>query len=194
MCRKSQPEGASRCGWLRTVRMGISSISMSTSDGHLMVGPQSMVSEQELCCNQPSHFVKNNIVSSAITFSLPLPSLMSYFRHGFYACGTVRCDRQDFPRDLRGLKLQRGCHEFWQRGILSAWQDKRQVNILSTLTSPDETVQIERKEKDGSQTTLNCPTAINVYNHHMAGVDKGDQMRVEIPPAGERAYGTIGFV
>ena len=47
--------------------------------------------------------------------------------HGIYACGTVRCDRVDFPPDLRGQTLQRGRHMFRQRGSLSAivWQDKR---------------------------------------------------------------------
>ena len=55
------------------------------------------------------------------------------------------------------------------------WQDKRQVSVLSTLTTPDDTVPIRRKEKDRTQTTLSCPTAM--YNRHMAGVDKGDQLR-----------------
>ena len=99
--------------------------------------------------------------------------------HGIYACGTVRCDRVEFPLDLRGQKLQRGRHMFRQRGSLSAivWQDKRQVNVLSTLTTPNETVSIQRREKDGTQTTLSCPTAITTYNRYMAGVDKGDQLR-----------------
>ena len=36
---------------------------------------------------------------------------------------------------------------------------------------------MSRKQKDGSQITLSCPTAISTYNRHMAGVDKGDQLR-----------------
>ena len=66
-----------------------------------------------------------------------------------------------------------------QKGSLSAlvWQDKRQVSVLSTLTTPDASVTVSRKEKDGSRTTLSCPTAITSYNRHMAGVDKGDQLR-----------------
>ena len=65
-----------------------------------------------------------------------------------------------------------------QKENLSAvvWQDKRQVSILSTLTAPNSSVTVKRKEKDGSQTALSCPTAINTYNTHMAGVDKGDQL------------------
>ena len=100
-------------------------------------------------------------------------------QHGIYACGTVRPDRREFPSELKGLRLERGTHEFRQRGSLSAivWQDKRQVSVLSTLTTPDDTVPIRRKEKDGTQITLSCPTAIAMYNRHMAGVDKGDQLR-----------------
>ena len=36
---------------------------------------------------------------------------------------------------------------------------------------------MKRKEKNGTHTTLNCPTAIVTYNRHMAGVDHGDQLR-----------------
>ena len=99
--------------------------------------------------------------------------------HGLHACGTVRCDRRDFPADLRGVRLERGCYEYRQRGSLSAvvWQDKRQVSVLSTLTTPNEIEVIQRKERNGSRTTLNCPTAITTYNRHMAGVDLGDQLR-----------------
>ena len=100
-------------------------------------------------------------------------------QHGLYACGTVRIDRREFPAELKGLRLERGCHDFRQKGKLSAiiWQDKRQVSVLSTLTTPDETLPIRRKERDGTATTLRCPTAITTYNMHMAGVDKGDQLR-----------------
>jgi hypothetical protein len=41
-------------------------------------------------------------------------------QHGLYACGTARCDWREFPSDLRGLRLERGSHEFRQRGNLSA--------------------------------------------------------------------------
>jgi len=99
--------------------------------------------------------------------------------HHIYACGTVRCDRLGFPEVLRGLSLERGKHKFQQRGNLTAlvWQDKRQVNVLSTLHNPDDVASVRRKEKNGSQTTLNCPTAITTYNQYMGGVDRGDQLR-----------------
>lgn len=45
------------------------------------------------------------------------------------------------------------------------------------MHDPSETVTIQRKEKDGTHTTLSKPVAISTYNHNMAGVDKGDQLR-----------------
>ena len=51
------------------------------------------------------------------------------------------------------------------------WQDKWQVNVLSTLSNPDDVVSVRRKEKNGS--LLNCPTAITTY---MGGVHRGDQL------------------
>ena len=97
--------------------------------------------------------------------------------HGLYACGTVRCDRREFPSKLKGLSLSRGEHKFMQGVSAVVWQDKKQVNVLSTLNNPSSTITVSRKQKDGSQITLSCPTAISTYNSHMAGVDKGDQLR-----------------
>ena len=33
---------------------------------------------------------------------------------GLYACGTVRCDRREYPEALKGLSLSRGEHRFQQ--------------------------------------------------------------------------------
>ena len=97
------------------------------------------------------------------------PSLFNQLLlHGLYACVTVRPDRREFAKELKGLSLSQGEHRFMQRGALSAviWQDKKQVNVLSTLTNPSSTVTVSRKQKDGSQMTLSCPTAISTYNRN----------------------------
>lgn len=66
-----------------------------------------------------------------------------------------------------------------QRGQLTAvvWQDKWQVNILSTITDADSCSIVRRKEKDGTHTTVSCSNAIILYSHHMAGIDRGNQIR-----------------
>ena len=110
-------------------------------------------------------FCDNFFTSPALFYEL--------HRHGVYVCGTVRSDRRGFPADLKWLRLERGSHEFRQRGNLGAvvWQDKRQVCVLSTMHNPADTTQVQRKEKNGTRTTLSCPTSIVSYNQKMAGVD-----------------------
>lgn len=36
---------------------------------------------------------------------------------------------------------------------------------------------VSRKQRDGSRADVQCPSAIATYTQHMAGVDKGDQLR-----------------
>ena len=98
---------------------------------------------------------------------------------GLYACGTVRQDRRGCPNELKGIVLQRGESLFRQCGNLTAtvWQDKRQVSILSTLSDPTSMESVSGRERDGSKVSVPCPTSIITYNKHMAGVDKGDQLR-----------------
>ena len=98
---------------------------------------------------------------------------------GLYACGTVRCDRSEYPAALRGLSLGCGEYKYQQRGQLTAvvWQDKRQVNMISMMTDANSTSTVRRKEKDGTHTTLQCPNAIIIYNKNTGGVDHGDQLR-----------------
>ena len=49
--------------------------------------------------------------------------------------------------------------------------------MLSTLSSPNDSVTVERRKKDGTRITVNCPSSIKLYNQYMGGVDKGDQLR-----------------
>ena len=44
-------------------------------------------------------------------------------------------------------------------------------------TKPAPTVQ--RKQKDGSQTTVPCPESIKDYTKYMNGVDHADQLRAQ---------------
>ena len=122
--------------------------------------------------NNYYHVYRDNFFTSLALFD-------ELLQCGLYACETVRMDRRGLPPDLKGLRLERGCHGFRQRGNLSTvvWQDKRQVSTLSTIHNPAETAPIRRKGKDGTQKTLRCPTAIISHNQNMAGVDKGHQLQ-----------------
>ena len=102
---------------------------------------------------------------------------------GTYACGTLRSNRKDFPRELKqylkkGL-ANRGDFVSKQSGYLSVhlWQDNRPVVLISSNTSPTEVSTVERKLKNGTQTTVSCPKAVTEYNKYIGGVDRNDQLR-----------------
>ena len=59
----------------------------------------------------------------------------------------------------------------------SAWMDNKVVSVLSTNTQPSAKGSVVRKQKDGTRISVPCPEAIIVYNSHMGGVDRGDQLR-----------------
>ena len=96
-----------------------------------------------------------------------------------YSCGTARQDRRDFPKELRGLRLQQGEFEFRQQGnvVATVWRDKRDVVMISSMHTATTTTTVERKQRDGSRINVTCPQAVASYNKYMSGVDKGDQLR-----------------
>ena len=96
-----------------------------------------------------------------------------------YCCGTTNATRKGFPAELKSVALNRGEHRYMQCNNLVAtvWMDKRPVSTLSTLSPPDETQLVRRKEKDGTMINVSCPHSIVIYNKFMGGVDRGDQMR-----------------
>lgn len=57
------------------------------------------------------------------------------------------------------------------------WKDNRVVHMLSNFQDPSEVVEVERKEKDGSKTKVNCPSIIKKYNSKMGFVDHFDHLK-----------------
>ena len=60
---------------------------------------------------------------------------------------------------------------------MTVWQDTKPVVVLSTNCDPTVQTEVKRKQKDGSQTTVQCPLSVQVYNKYMGGVDRADQYR-----------------
>ena len=60
---------------------------------------------------------------------------------------------------------------------MSAWQDNKTLSVAATIGDPTMSVQVLRKKKDGTQTTVNCPQSISLYNKFIEGVDHNDQLR-----------------
>ena len=75
--------------------------------------------------------------------------------HQLYGCGTTCPSRREFPRTLQQVQLERGQHLSCQR-----WMDKKQVTTLSTLAQADATHTIQRQQRDGQRTSVQCTDAL----------------------------------
>ena len=87
-----------------------------------------------------------------------------------YLCGTTRSNRKMFPDSLKKKKLKRGeslseLVEFTTECMV--WQDKKSVFFIHALYNPTDHTEVKRRNKDGSQTILPCPTTVKNYNHFM---------------------------
>ena len=73
----------------------------------------------------------------------------------------------------------RGDYVYAQDGNLAVtvWQDTKPVVIISTQHRPTDKTTIKRKKLTGERVDVVCPQAVVDYNHHMGGVDLGDQYR-----------------
>ena len=104
---------------------------------------------------------------------------------GLYACGTVRTNRKGYPKDLRKPgKLARGDYKIQQQvgGNLTAtaWKDKKVVNMLSTLSAPQDIKTCCRRIGEEA-IQVSQPHSVYIYNKYMNGVDRHDQLRLQYP-------------
>jgi hypothetical protein len=92
---------------------------------------------------------------------------------------TTRANRRRFPRELRKVSQERGHTKSLMVGNVEcfAWQDKKQVNFLNTITDPQKKTTVKRKKKDGSSINVKCPESVKLYNANMGGVDNADAKR-----------------
>ena len=102
---------------------------------------------------------------------------------GFNACGTVRVNRTDFPKELvynSQRNVQRGFYDYRSNGPLLAavWFYKRYVHFLSTMHCAESSTltMIGRLNQDGSVTGISCPPLLPDYQQNMRGIDQGDQL------------------
>lgn len=102
---------------------------------------------------------------------------------GIYAAGTCRVNRRGWPDGLfkNCIKKEKGTSKAYQKGnlVATSWYDNRQVNFLSTNSDPNITVQMKRRQKDGSRTDVPAPEVVGKYGENMNGVDHGDQLRMQ---------------
>ena len=108
---------------------------------------------------------------------------LDLLKAGLYCCGTLRTNRKGFPTALKPLARnglnKRGESRTYQQDNLtiSVWQDNRPVVLISTCSNPTTTNSVLRKGRDGTTATYSCPNSLALYNQHMGGVDRNDQLR-----------------
>jgi hypothetical protein len=107
------------------------------------------------------------VISSRLLFDL--------FQRKMNACGTVRHDRREMPRDIgpKSVKMKRGDIATRVRGTLRAvrWKDRRDVYVLTNIHAPP----VEGNFTDESGLAIR-PRIVEDYNAHMGFVDKSDRM------------------
>ncbi|KAL1469980.1 hypothetical protein MTO96_004600 [Rhipicephalus appendiculatus] len=99
---------------------------------------------------------------------------------GIYACGTVNASRKHLPNLKSDKMMKRGetyCSVSNDELCCLKCRDKRTVHLLSNFHDPVEEVQVNRKEKDGAITKVNCPAAPQEYSKNINFVDKFHQMK-----------------
>lgn len=100
-------------------------------------------------------------------------------QRNIYSVGTINPNRKHVPSFKSDKELRRGDFDWYtsNKNILALkWKDKRAVHLLSTYHNPEDCTEVNRRNKDGSVITIQCPMALREYNSNMNGVDKFDQL------------------
>ena len=91
------------------------------------------------------------------------------------ACGTVRANREGFPKDIvltsaMERRMHRGDYIWRCHGnlVAMAWYDRHSVYLISTIHPP---------ESIGARHPIPCPPAQCAYQEFMGGVDLADQIQ-----------------
>ena len=77
-----------------------------------------------------------------------------------YACTTARENHKGFPSDA-GIEMVE----------CIAWQDKKTVEFINTISFSTEQSEVKCKSKDGSNSMVACPSSVKKDNQYMGDVD-----------------------
>ena len=111
-----------------------------------------------------------------------IPLFEQLLEDGIYACGTIRGNRKFLPALLHPklLKTQGQSQVLQSKQLVAtSWYDNRQVNFLSTNSSPLQSTRVERRQKNGDVRIVESRLAISNYQAYMGGVDRADQLRTQ---------------
>lgn len=89
---------------------------------------------------------------------------------------TCQNTRKNFPGVQRKLKKREAEFKSNKNGTLAVtWHDTKEMSLLSNCHT-NTSVQIQKKQKDGSKIDISCPEVISFYRQKMGGVDLADQI------------------
>lgn len=108
---------------------------------------------------------------------------------GFHFVGTIQTNRKgwcqgvEFPFHKRPKRVPRGtfkmaCAESDPRLVALGWADNVEVYFLASHVATNVTT-VQRREKNGSISTVPCPQLVKEYQDYMGGVDHHDQLRLQ---------------
>lgn len=103
-----------------------------------------------------------------------------------YSCGTIRANKKNLPAFIKKTKESKKVEKTMKRGefqfaakkriAVVKWMDRKAVNFISTIDSPQQTSTVERRLRNGTKITVHCPKVVETYNKYMGGVDRFDQL------------------
>ena len=113
-----------------------------------------------------------------------IPLFKELLNDGLYACGTIKSNRKGWPSAFHPKLLKnQGDYQVCELGktnlVATCWHDKRQVNVLSTNSAPNDIVNIERRQKTREVKIVPAPVAVQNYQAYMNGIDHADQLRMQ---------------
>ena len=112
-------------------------------------------------------------------FFSSLPLLERLKALNILACGTIRTNRKDLPSLAPDKSLKRGEFDYHStsNGItVYKWIDKKPVHFVSNYHEVSTTT-VQRRNRDGSKSTVPCPQIVEDYYKYMGGTDKHDMLR-----------------
>jgi hypothetical protein len=119
--------------------------------------------------------LSNHVVSMDNYFT-SVPLFEQLLARGFYAVGTMRTNRQHFPKELIDELDRRARGEWvWRQKqasplVATAWMDKKPVYFLSTCADAKKSATVKRWT-GRERTAVACPAVVPLYTRTMRGVD-----------------------
>jgi len=124
------------------------------------------------------HFTYTHVAFDNYFSSVDL--LTDLLQKNLFATCTVRSNRRGLPEIAsQSTNLTKGQSEWMTKSRVAyiKWMDTKCVHVLSTAFDPNATLDVSRKQKDGTRLTVTCPKPVYEYTKRMGGVDRFDQRR-----------------